>query len=255
MDKAYMRINYPANDPNDETQKQLQAALVTVGMVKSEPDTARQIREVALKADPNGVVDPSQIRELFSAWCRRVIPVAIISEGGDASGGTSSATLPLKAPSPTLTNPPTITMTKGPMCAVKDRLSKTTQSGLNPAKASNPNRMKAVNNTLILDVRWPLDDMEVKPENKNFRAKATYSFAPCPLYKDQPEKLIQPSQYRKQMVADALYDWGLYASINWSAVEHPKDGDPKFNDLSHLVIVFQDHHYNTDKPILANESG
>lgn len=82
-----MRIMYPANDPNSGTQQVLQAALATAGIVKGDPQVANQILSLANKADAHGVVDPSQIRQIFSDWCRKTIPVSVISGGTSAPSG------------------------------------------------------------------------------------------------------------------------------------------------------------------------
>lgn len=256
MDKAYMRIMYPSNDPNEDTQKVLRTALITIGMVKSDSATADKIQILASQADPTGVVDPSQIRDLFSAWCRRVIPVTVISDDGSSTtGGGSRALQPGKSRGVKGVDlsETTVRFTKGPMCANMPPTSKALVRSGGRARAIEPTRMRAVTSLNLLQKRWPLDQIVAKADNMNFRVAVTYSIAPCPISKAKGAEVINPSDYRIKMVKDALTEWANYASIEFTPIAHPAESDGKLDDIKHLTIVFQDHHYTTGDPIPLND--
>lgn len=250
-----MRIMYPSNDPNEDTLKVLRAALVAIGMVKSDPDAADKILELGAKADPAGVVDPSQIRDIFSAWCRRTIPVTVISEDGSpTTGGGSHGVQPSKdtgAKSIDLSEI-TVRFTKGSMCSTKSQSSKTLISSSGRAQGTEPSRLRAVTSPKVLQKRWPLDQIAVKPDNKDYRVPATYSIAPCPISKAKGVETIDPTDYRVKLVKDALEEWAKYASIDFIQMAHPSESDAKLDDPRHLAIVFQDYHYSTGNHFTLN---
>lgn len=263
MDKAYMRIMYPANDPTTATEQQLQAALVTVGIVKDDPPTADKIRQLSKAADANGVVDPSQIRDLFSAWCRRAIAVTVTNPNGMPNGGAHNG---LQAPKPAPTPAPPsqpILITKGPMCETEEDPGAPfpkpapTPPGKTPSnkvKDALPGVLRAVNRVSAIDRRWKLDAVEVKPASKAFAAAATFSFAPCPVSKAKPTEFVQPSEYRMKLVQAAFLEWSKSASITFTGIAHPADNAPAIDGLKHCVIVFQDTHYGTGNHFAFNDA-
>lgn len=261
-----MQIMYPSHDPNQESARRLQAALVTTGMFKSDPETAAKILELASVADSNGVViDVQEIRALFSAWCRRAIPT-ISSEGATddngvnhtvrpSAGTLSSVEIARIVSSDTPSGP--VRTTRGPMCQTQEGPFSTEATAPTAQTLPlQPERMQAVVWEPLLKARWSLD-MNDDPVNKDYLATATYSFAPCPMAKSQATSSYNiqlfPSPYRIQLFEMALLEWSSCASITFTRIPQPLDTDPKIDDPRHLTVVFQDYHYGTGAPFSLND--
>lgn len=147
----------------------------------------------------------------------------------------------------------TVRLTKGPMCATKSSSSQVPSSRAGKARTAEPARMRAVTSLDLLEKRWPLRQITAQAENKDFRVRATYSIAPCPIYKAKDAEVINPTDYRFQLVRDSLDEWSRYASIDFTLIAHPAETDARLDDIKHLTIVFQDYLYTTGIPIPLND--
>lgn len=83
MDKAYMQVMYPSHTPDSQSKERLQAALVTTGMIKTEPEIAAEILALADSLNVNGGVKDTvkivRIRALFSTSCNKTLAARTIS--------------------------------------------------------------------------------------------------------------------------------------------------------------------------------
>lgn len=251
LDKAYMCIMYPR--PNQQThfsapEWTFTYALEKCGVTREDPTVAKKLEAayVAGHSPDKTTIDSTEIRDIFSAWCRKAHETASVDPQRDVQDPQTSKTADPDSV------PPQRSVSEGDgivivpplnMCSTDEIKGRSMQSA--PSRAAAPQSSHAVidtnpkwlfpigtterSNGYLKPVYWAITYLPDQTESGKYSVRKTGAY--------QEDKT---KRYRRNLVMSAISQWEKSASVIFYEVPL---------NQAEVVIVFQDFHPVTYEPI------